>query len=401
MLKAVILAAGNGLRLRPLTIARPKPLMRIIDKTVLEHNLDSLKGIVNEVIIVVGYKSEMIRDLIKDNYRGIKIRYVVQEEQLGTGDAAKKASEFIDDKFILLNGDDIYFKEDIKKCIKRNPSILLGKVDNPSNFGVVECQEKFVKNLVEKPEIVPEQSLVNTGLYYLDKSIFDLRIEKSSRGEYEFTDYIRGLILNERLSYHETDRWMPISYPWNLLSANEKLLSGIKRNIAGSVEKGALIKGAVVVEKGAVIGFNSYLEGPVYIKKGALIGPNAVIRPKTIIGEESQIGSGVEIKNSIIGDKVNIRHLSYIGDSIIDDYCNIGAGTILANLRFDKKHVFAIVKGKKVDTERIKFGSVVGEKTEIGVNSSLMPGVLVNPGTRIKPHSLVKRNDEENQLVIQ
>ncbi len=395
MLKAVILAAGNGIRTQPLTLTKPKPLLKLINKTIIEHNLDELNGLVKEVIIVIGYKGEMIKSLIGDKHKSIRIKYVVQEEQLGTGHAARKASDFLDNKFILLNGDDLYFKQDIKKCLKKYPSILLGKVDNPSCFGVVEHYKGFVKNLVEKPESFPEKSLVNTGLYYLDKSIFNLKIEKSSRNEYEFTDYIRGFILNERLRYKEADNWMPISYPWNLMQANEFLLQKIKRKIKGNFEKNCNIKGAVNIETGALIKSGTYIEGPVYIKKNAVIGPNAFIRGKTIIGTNSKIGSNVEIKNSIINDNVNIAHLSYIGDSIIDNDCNIGAGVVLANLRFDKKSVKVFVKGKKVDTKRIKFGAVIGEKVNIGVNCSLMPGTTVSSNVTIAPHSLVKGNIDE------
>ncbi len=392
MTKAVILAAGNGVRTQPLTLIRPKPLLKVVDKTILEHNLNELIGLVREVIIVIGYRGDMIKTLIGDKYKGMDIRYVVQKEQLGTGDAAKRAGEFLEGRFLLLNGDDLYFKKDIKKCLKEYPSILLGKVDNPSSFGVIEHQNGFVKNLVEKPERFPENALVNTGLYYLDKSIFNLNISKSPRGELEFTDYIRGFILNERLRYKEAGKWMPVSYPWNLLEANEFLLEGLRRDIEGIVEKNCVVKNEVKIEKGAVIKSGSYIEGPVYIKKDASIGPNAFVRGKTVIGRNTKIGASVEIKNSIVGDNVNISHMSYVGDSVIDDNCNLGAGVILANLRFDNKNINFFVKGEKVDTKKNKFGSVIGANAQIGVNSSLMPGTAVSPNSIIAPHSLIKGN---------
>jgi UDP-N-acetylglucosamine diphosphorylase / glucose-1-phosphate thymidylyltransferase / UDP-N-acetylgalactosamine diphosphorylase / glucosamine-1-phosphate N-acetyltransferase / galactosamine-1-phosphate N-acetyltransferase len=396
MLKAVILAAGNGIRTQPLTLARPKPLLRLIDGTIIEHNLNELRGLVKEVIIVVGYKGEMIRSLVKDKCQGINIRYVIQEEQLGTGDAARKASVFLDDRFLLLNGDDIYFRKDIKKCLKRYPSILLGKVSDPSCFGVIEHQNGFVRNIMEKPERFPVDALVNTGMYYLDKSIFEATIAKSSRGEYEFTDYVRAFILNERLKYHETDQWLPVSYPWNLMEANEFLLEGMRREIQGTVEKNCVLKGAVRIEKGALIKSGSYIEGPVCIKENSVIGPNAFVRGRTIIGINSKIGNGVEIKNSIINDNVNVAHLSYIGDSIIDDNCNIGAGTVFANLRFDNQNVNVLVKDKKIDTGRIKFGSILGENVSIGVNCSLMPGTTISSDSVIAPQTLVKGRIEND-----
>lgn len=384
------MAAGNGTRMYPLTLTRPKPLLKVGDRTILEHNLDQLQKIVKEVIIVIGYRGDMIRSLIGDRYGGIKIRYVVQKEQLGTGDAAQKASEMIDDKFILMNGDDLYSGDDIRSCIKKYPSILLAQVKNPSSFGVVECQGEFVKSMVEKPENPPSGSFINAGLYFLDKSIFDFEIDKSSRGELEFTDYIRALITQERLNYIKTDRWLPVSYPWNLLEANELFLEEIKRVVNGKVDKNCLIIGQVEIEKGAIIKSGTRIEGPVCIGSGSVIGPNAFIRRGTIIGNDCRIGSGVEIKSSIIGDNSAVAHLSYIGDSVIGDNCNIGGGTITANLRFDRENVKVLVKGERIDTGRIKFGAVIGDSASVGINCSIMPGTTIAADATTDPGSVIK-----------
>ncbi len=398
MIKAVILAGGNGVRMQPMTFTRPKPLLSVVDKTILEHNLDELNGLVKEVIIIIGCKGEMIKSLVGDNYKGIKIRYVVQEEQVGTGDAAKKSADFLDDKFILLNGDDIYSRNDIKNVLKKHPSILLGKVKNPSFFGVVERKNGFVENLMEKPEKFPEDPMVNTGLYFLNKSIFDFKIEKSSRGEYEFTDYIRKLLLNEKLYPVEAKEWIPVSYPWNLLEANEILMNRTERSIKGLIEKNCTIEGEVRIEKEAIIKNGTYIKGPVYIKKGAVIGPKSIIHGKTIIGEKSCIEGGSEIKNSIIGDGTVIKPLTYIGDSIIGDNCLLEAGVILNN--FNEKKVESVVKDKKINTERNKFGSVIGDNVKIGANSSLTPGIMVKSDSTIKQSSLIDKNiglkNEEN-----
>ncbi len=392
MIKAVILAGGNGVRMNPLTLTRPKPLMPVVNKTIIEHNLDQLEGLVKEVIIVIGYKGDMIKSLIGDNYGKIKVSYVVQEHQLGTADAAKQAVYFLEDKFILMNGDDLYFREDIKKCLKKYPSILVGRVSTPSFFGVVDCYNDFVRGLIEKPETSDPNALVNTGFYFLDKSIFDFNIEKSLRGEYEFTDYIKAFILNHRLYFRETDKWIPVSYPWNLLGANEFILSSLRRDIRGKVEKGCTINGSVVIEKGAYIKSGTYIEGPAFIRSGAIIGPNAYIRGKTVVGENTRIGANVEIKNSMIGNNTFIPHLSYVGDSIIGDNCNIGAGSIMANFRFDQSSIKVMIKDEMVDSGREKLGVVIGDNSSIGVNSSLMPGVLIGSDSIVGPHSLVKKN---------
>lgn len=399
MIKAVIIAGGNGVRMQPLTLTRPKPLLKVANKTILEHNLNQLQGLIEEVIIVIGCRGDMIQSLIGDSYGGIKVNYVVQEFQLGTGDAAKKAAHIIDDKFLLMNGDDVYFREDIKNCLKKHPSILLGAVNNPSSFGVVECQDDFVKSIIEKPENPSASSLVNTGLYFLNKSIFDFKIEKSSRGEFEFTDYIHALIAEQKLYFTTTYKWKPVSYPWNLLEVNDSMAEGTKRALKGKIEKGCVIIGNVEVKPGALIKAGTRIEGPVQIGARTTIGPNAFIRGNTIIGEDCRIGAGVEIKSSVINNGVNIAHLTYIGDTIIGEDCNIGGGTIIANFRLDKANVKVEVKGKKIDSGRMKLGAVLGDRVNIGVNCSLMPGTMIGNDSSIGPASIVKGSIEPNTTV--
>lgn len=400
MLKAVIIAAGKGVRMKPLTSSKPKPLLEVLGKSIIEHSLENLFGIVKEVILVVGCNGEMIKKQIGENYKGIKINYVWQEEQLGTGDAALRALKQIDDRFILLNGDDLYSKTDIKNCFKKFPCILLSKVENPSAFGVVNCNKDHIRRIEEKPESVEKDALVNTGFYYLDKSIFDYKISKSSRNEYEFTDYIKAFILNKRLYYKIAERWLPSSYPWDLLKNNEIFLEEIKNKNKGKIEKGVTISGKVIIEKNVIIKNGTRIEGPVYIKSGAIVGPNAFIRGKTIIGESSFIGTGVEIKNSIIGKHTKISHLNYVGDSIIGERCNLGAGSICANYRFDGKTIRVLVKDEMKNTGRLKFGAVIGDGAMIGVNSSLMPGVLIGANSIIGPNLVIKRNIEDGEIKL-
>ena len=224
-MQAVILVAGKGTRMRPLNSKLPKPLLDIGGQRILEHTIDQLQGIVDEVILVVGYRGDLIREYFRDNYKRIKIIYAWQKEQLGTGDAAQQASPYLTGPFLLLYGDDIYYKSDILEVIKYCPSLLLGKTDNPSQFGVVQTRGKWVTGLVEKPKN-PRSSLVNAGVYFVDPSIFRIKLKKSKRGEYEFTDYIKHLLKRgKRIAFHVTLRWQPISTPENLREARLTLKS--------------------------------------------------------------------------------------------------------------------------------------------------------------------------------
>jgi len=390
-MQVVILVAGEGTRLRPLTLTKPKPLLPVANTFALKHNLDQLPKRVKEVILVIGYKREMIRKEIRVRYKGMKIRYIFQEKQQGTGDAAKKAAPFLRNKFLLLYGDDFYDKEDIKRCFLKEPSISLKKIENPSNFGVIIVKGKKVIKLIEKPK-KSISNLVNSGLYFLDKSIFNFKIKKSKRGEYEFTDYLKRLIEKDKLYFSLAKNWMPISHLWDLFGVNKFLLKKIKRKIEGKIEKGVTIRGKVVIEKGTVIKGGTFIEGPVYIGKNCQIGPNSFIRPSTSIQDNCKIGQAVEIKNSIIGENTKIPHLSYVGDSIIGENCNLAAGTIIANLRHDNRTIKTWVNGNIVDTCRRKFGTVIGDNVKTGIGTLIFPGRKIWPGKTTLPGEIVKKD---------
>lgn len=392
MIQAVIFARGIGFRQRPLTFTRSKPLLEFGGMTILEHTLRSLVGLVGEVIFIIGPHEEKIQKRIGSSFQKIKIRYVRQAEPLGTGDALYQARSYLKEKFLAMNGDDFYTPEDIKKVINKFPSILVQEVEDPSSFGIVFQKGGIMEKLVEKPQKSLSR-LANTGLYFLDKQVFETTLEKSVRGELELTQAVEVLAKKRKLFVIKASRWIPISYPWDLLKANQSLLGEQKRSLKKAcIEKGVVLKGEIILGSGTVVKSGSYLEGPIWIGEDSQIGPGAYLRPATMIGNNCRIGANVEIKNSIIGQGSQIDHLSYVGDSVLGSHCHLGAGTIIANLRFDQKPVEVEIKGKMVNTRRRKFGAVLGDGVQVGVNSSLMPGVLIDPEVIIEPHSLVKNN---------
>ena len=397
--QAVILAAGKGIRCQPLTKTRPKPLLKVLDKTILGHNLEQLNNLVKEAILVVGYQAEEIKKFFGNRYKNLKIKYVLQDSQLGTGDAAKKAFSLIKDRFLLLNGDDVYDREDIKKCLEKYPSISLSQVKDSSHFGLVSCSKNLVKGIIEKPEKATH-NLVNTGLYFLPKSIFNFKIKKSPRGEYEFTDYINQFAKKEKPLWVLAKNWHALSCSWHLLEVNDFFLSKEKTAKKGKIEKNCQIKGKVIIEKGALIKSGSYLEGPIFIGKDSQVGPNCYVRGPVSIGSCCFIGQAVEVKNSIIGDNSKISHLSFVGDSIIGENCNLGAGTIIANLRFDQKTIKVMVKGKLIDTQREKFGAILGDNVKTGINVSIMPGIIIGQNAVIGPNSLVTENVKDDTIAF-
>ncbi len=414
-MQAVILAAGESSRFWPLN-KKHKSLFKIMGQPLVWYTLENLKkaGII-EIIIVQNPKRDVENEL--KHYKlpsNLKIKYVLQKTPLGTGHALKSAENYLKERFLVLNGDDLYGVEDIKKCLSKFPAILVKEVSDPTNFGVIVPEKNWVKEIVEKSE-KPPTKLVNIGCYFLPKKILKEKINKSLRGEYEIIDYLRNLIKKTKLNFLKAQNWFPLSYVWDLLDINEYLLKDIKTKIAetsshlslsqaslhsvikGKVEKNCHIKGLVVIERGTIIKSGTYIEGPVYIGKNCQLGPNCLIRPFSSIDDNCIIGQGVEIKNSIIAMNSHISHLNYVADSIIGDTCNLGAGTILANLRFDGKNVQSVVKGKPIDTQRRKFGAVFGKGVKTGVNVSVMPGVLIGQNSIIGPHCLVTENIKDNE----
>jgi bifunctional UDP-N-acetylglucosamine pyrophosphorylase/glucosamine-1-phosphate N-acetyltransferase len=388
-IKAVILAAGEGKRMHPLTQTRPKVMLPIANKPMLEHLvIESAKSGIDELIFVIGYRDEIVRKHFGDGAAwGVKIEYVAQVRQTGTANAVEAVKGFVGSRFVLLNGDILVKSGDISKMISGG-GLAMGIIEaqNTEGLGTLEMSGDNIVAIREKLD-KPTSNLVNAGVYCLTNDIFNAisRTGKSTRGEYELTDSLQMLIddgreiKGERLSY-----WLNLSYPWDLLEANESLLKEIEPRRLGEIEGNAVIKGNVSIGNKTVIRSGSYIEGPVIIGDNCQIGPNCYIRPSTSIANNCHIGSAVEIKNSIIMSGTKIPHQNYIGDSIIGEDCNLGAGTKIANLRFDKKQI----KVGRVNSNRKKLGAILGDGVQTGINASIDTGSLIGNGTWIGPGTL-------------
>lgn len=397
-MKAIILAAGEGTRMRPLTQNRPKVMLPIANKPILEHVMLDVKNAgIADFVFVIGYHSETIRSHFGDGSKwSVHIDYIEQKEQLGTAHAIGLAKDFVDERFLVLNGDVLVESSYLPKLMKRKEVAVLStkKVENPQEFGVIIIHGYKVTKIIEKPKS-PPSNLTNAGIYVFGQEIFDAikRTKKSIRGEYEITESIQILINDDRAvgyEFYEGELLLDAGRPWDLLDANELLLEGIKTKIQGTVEPYATIKGEVVVGKNTLIQNGAYIIGPVMIGDSCDIGPNCFIRPSTSIGNNVRIGNAVEVKNSIVMDGTHIGHQSYVGDSIIGHNCNFGAGTKIANLRFDEKTIRVMIKGKLVDSRRKKLGVIMGDNVRTGINSMINAGATIRANSVIHPGEFVK-----------
>lgn len=412
-MKAVLLAAGAGERLMPITATRPKHLIKVGGKPILQFCLEAVKRAgISEAIVVTHYMGESIRSYFGDGSKiGLKLTYVEQKQILGTGNAAEVAEPHIDGDFVLIYGDLLFGQDAIKQVLSQFKSgktaavMAVVPVDRPENYGIIE-QDKDgkVKRLVEKPALGKAPSnLANAGIYAFSKDVFD-KIKKtkaSVRGEWELTDAITMLadegktVLAAQLSKED---WFDVGRPWDLLDANVWALKRMEHRVLGTVEQGAHLVGPVSVAESARVRSGAYIEGPVFIDEEADVGPNCYIRSGTSLGKKVRVGNAVEIKNSVIMDGTHIGHLSYVGDSVIGEKCNFGAGTITANLRFDDGKIKMSIKDKVVDTGRRKLGVVFGDGVKTGINSIFMPGVKVGANTWVGANLMVERDLPANSM---
>jgi len=410
---AVILAAGKGVRLDPITQTRPKPLIPLLGNPLLVHVLKVIRniGIVN-FHVVVNYMKDMVRNTLLNyaKHVDVNINIVEQGEELGTAHAVSRVREFVSGRFLLVYGDLFILNSLPISTILSSPgdmAIGVVRVADPWNYGVVVTDGFKVVDIVEKPK--PSNILssiyVNTGIYLLNSKIFNYidDVKPSPRGELELTDAIKLAIKDGgdvRAIHIPEGYWMDVGKPWNVIDVNKALLQGMMgKTVRGDVEGNVVIKGPIHIGDGSIIKSGTYIEGPAYIGENCEVGPNTYIRPYTVLCNGVKAGSSVEVKESVVMENAKLPHLNYVGDSVVCEDVNLGAGTITANFRFDEGNVKMNIKGEKVDTGRKKLGAIIGGHVRTGINVSIMPGVKIGAWSWIYPGIVVYRDIPPNSIV--
>jgi len=348
-MKAVILAAGKSTRTQPLTTHTPKPLLRILNKTVLEHNLDNLLGLTDEIYIVVGFLGKEIRKHIGNEYKGLKIKYIEQEEQLGTGHALTQIKNIKDD-LLILNGDDIYSRQDLESMIKDEYCVLSKTVKPYERFDFISGIRKLEK--ISKPKRNNIYMRVNTGCYFVDSDILKYKHNLLTEMINKYCSK-KDMIVKCSGEY-----WLPITYWWNYLEANQYMLKKEKQSM--------------------------------FIGEGVKILKNANLREGTILFDNVTIGG--EVVDSVIMSNTKAKHNCYIGHSVIGKNCNIGAGTITSDYRHDECQHITIIKDKKINTSRSKLGACLGDNVKTGINTVIYPGRKIFSDRYTMPGHIVEED---------
>ncbi|MFC2056534.1 bifunctional sugar-1-phosphate nucleotidylyltransferase/acetyltransferase [Chloroflexota bacterium] len=380
MKQAVILAAGEGQRLRPFTVTKSKTMLSIADKPILQHVVESLaqNGIRN-IIIVVGYRREQVFDYMGDGEQfGVDIVYRTQERQLGTAHALMQAKDTVEDEFLVLPGDNLIDANTIAQFVTMKPNaMLVKKAESTARYGVVTTEGDVVKDIVEKPDEAVI-GMVNTGIYALTREVFNF-IDV----ELGIPDVINNMVAQGyAISALETDdTWLDVVYPWDILSLNHAVLPQIPASLGGTIETGVSVKGLVSIGKDTVIRSNSYIVGPVVIGRNCDIGPNVCILPATSIGDNVVVSPFSEIENSVIGDDVNIGPSSIIQDSVIDESCVIHgrftacSGEVEVRVN-DEYHL-------------VNVGAMLGVSCVLGNSVVAQPGVIVGNYSQVQAMKLI------------
>ncbi|MEM2925136.1 MAG: sugar phosphate nucleotidyltransferase [Methanocellales archaeon] len=404
-MKAVILAAGEGTRCRPLTLLRSKVMLPIANKPILEHVIQALIECgIKDIVMVVGYKKERIMDYFEDGKRwDVNIEYVVQPQQLGTAHAIKHAENKVEGQFLVLNGDNLIEARAIKDLLSSadgDISILAVVRENVADYGVLIVDEKKVIKIIEKPKTSVSR-YVNTGVYLLNEEIFK-GIEKtkaSEDGEFGITSTIAQMIESRyKVSYVKTNAlWLDVVYPWDLIDVNAMILQGRSRKRISEkarIEEKVVIAGEVEIGENTVIYSNSCIIGPTVIGDNCEIGPSAVIQSCSSIGNNVTIKPFSQIENSIIMNGVEIGSHASIINSII------GENTVI------RAH-FSTEYGKNVKVEigeGLRYfkdiGAIVGENCDLGTNILIKAGKILGVNCRVDSGKIISSNIESNSIVM-
>ena len=390
-MKAVILAAGEGQRLRPFTASKPKVMIKVGNRPIVEYVVEALKkaGIL-DIVMVVGYRKDRVMDHFGNgNKFGVEIDYVFQKQQLGTAHALKQAEKAVEGDFLVVPGDNIIDENTVKSALSIKNSIVYRIVENVTKYGVLRVGgDGRVVEILEKP--AEEVSyLANTGVYRIDTSVFEY-IES----ENDLTAVINSMIKEGVIfTAVESDGvWLDVVHPWDIPRVNELALDFRGKVIAGKIEDGVSIVGDVIIGEGSIIRGGTYIRGPVAVGENCEIGPNAVIGPGVSIGNNTKIEPFSVIENSVIGDNVRMGSGSRIDGSVIDSGTRIMPG-------------FTVVKGEASIEDsgsvlRIDAGAFIGERCKIGANVTAMPGAIIGNEVEIHPLRVVSGRIPDNSRVL-
>ena len=389
-MKAIILAAGEGTHLSPFSETRPISMIGVAGRSMLDNTFGLLKSAgINDIFIVVGHKKDkLIERLQQQDHNVLNLHYVEQKRKLGIGHAVMQVKNKISpgEYFLLLYGDTLTAENIFSKVQQSFHSFKCPVASiclPPSNqmFGNVFLNARMeITKIVEKPKGNNLGNYVLSGVFILPASFFKLLESSGNSMEKALKKVVAGEGM--RASMWEDD-WLDVVYPWEILTANKMIMDSWQESSiakAATLEANVTLHGIVRIEAGAIIKSGAVLEGPCCIGERSYIGNNSLIRSYTSVGKNCSVGSGVELKNCVVMDNSQIGRLSFVGDSVLGENVDMGAGCMTVNRTVDWKPI-SVKNGKRpMGTGMTKLGAFLGDGVVVGAGNTLEPGMVVAPG---------------------
>jgi len=411
-MKGVFLCGGHGERMFPIT--EDKFLLDFLGQSLLEHQIKVACEAGLSRFVIIGNPENMAKiEQITQKFPRIKFDLALQKEPSGIADALKSAESFLHGQLLVINPNDVFSNSAYTKIIAEAArgaatSHILGyRVQKyfPGGYLQINSRNELL-HIVEKPKPGEEPSnLVNILIHYhsnpeeLLHYIETVQTTKDDVYECALDNMVKAGHKIKVIPYD--DFWAPIKYPWHIFKVMEYFLDNAQPYIAPSVRisEKATIEGKVILDDNVKVLENAVIRGPVYVGANSIIGNNALVRGYSHIGSNSVVGYSTEVKHSYIGNHCWF-HSNYVGDSIIEDNCSLGAGAVLANFRLDERNIQIKVGDSLVDTSYDKLGAIIGRGCRIGINASLMPGVRVGPDSSVGPQICLRRDLGANKMIL-
>ncbi|AGB15646.1 Nucleoside-diphosphate-sugar pyrophosphorylase family protein [Halovivax ruber XH-70] len=380
---AVVLAAGEGRRLAPLTHRRPKPMVPVANRPLLEHVVSAIaEADVDRIVLVVGHRQERIRTHFGDGDAwNVAIEYVEQPTRLGTAHAVAQAEGAVDGPFLVLNGDRIVDADLIRQVRERllaegGPVVSVTPSDRPSDYGVVTLDGDRVASIEEKPHAAASSSLINAGVYGFPPAIFDaIRETPQEAGELGIpTTLARAVETGSISAVRYRGTWLDVSHLWDLLYVTAATIEGDDGTDSTGVHETAVLAADVV------LGDN------------ARIGPNATVGGATALGANATVESNAVVANAVVLPDAVIESGAVVRDAVVGENAHVGANATIAG-----GPASVVVENEVYDD--VEFGGVIGDTARVGGGATVEPGTIVGDGVDIAGGASVRGRFETDAVV--
>ncbi len=362
-MQALILAGGEGTRLRPLTSTVPKPVVPLVDRPFISYMIEWLRGHgIDDVIIACGFMADGVRAVLGDGTSfGVSLRYIEEPEPLGTGGALKYAEDLLADRFFMLNGDcltDMDLTEQLAQHERTGAraTLALMPVDDPSAYGLVRRNDDLsVRQFLEKPS--PEEidtNLINAGAYILERSVLEGMAPAGTNISIE-REVFPALVGHGLYGYEASGYWLDIGTPERYLQATFEILEGDVKTEVGR----RLAAAGGVLREGDAEEVAGTIHAPALIGSGCRVASTAVVGSRTVLGRGVTVGAGTHIESSVLLDGTQVGAGTRISSSIVGANVRIG------------------------DRCRVEGRVVLGQDVNVGAGNTLLAGMRVFPGVTL------------------